>query len=141
MGRYIILFMLLAWAAYMDIRERIIPDHIPCCIAVVGLILPGRLCIAGVLAGVPFLLAGLTIGGIGGGDIKLMSACGLVLGFKIALAGELIALCMLILFHGMGMCIRKLRKREMKTGKEQAYPLVPFLLLGMLCSITIGGII
>lgn len=141
MGKFIMLFILLSWAAYRDIKDRIIPDWIPCCIAVMSLILPGMPNITGVLACVPLFIAGLTIGGIGGGDIKLTGACGLVLGFCRTFVGLFAALCLLILFDGTGRCISKMRKRDRKTGKEQAYPLVPFLLLGMLFSMGIGGVI
>ena len=34
----------------------------------------------------------------------------------------------------------KIIKKKSKTGKEQAYPLVPFLWIGMLLGIGIGGI-
>ena len=87
----------------------------------------------------PLLIAGITVGGIGGGDIKLTGACGLVLGFERTLAGLLMALMFLLLFHWAGQCIRKCKKINCGVGKEQAYPLVPFLLLGMLMSVRIGG--
>jgi len=76
---------------------------------------------------------------IGGGDIKLTGACGLVLGFERTLSGLLMALMFLLLFHWAGQCIRKCKKINCGVGKEQAYPLVPFLLLGMLMSVRIGG--
>ena len=43
----------------------------------------------------------------------------------------LIALSLLLMFHAARQCIRKIRKRNCVTEKEQAYPLVPFLLVGM----------
>ena len=84
-----------------------------------------------------FLIVAMIFGGIGGGDIKLAGACGLVLGFERTLAGLIIALCLLLLYHGIGQCIRKIGKEKCEAGKEQAYPLVPFLLLGMLLGIRI----
>ena len=87
----------------------------------------------------PLLIAGITVGGIGGGDIKLTGACGLVLGFERTLAGLLMALMFLLLFHWAGQCIRKCKKINCGVGKEQAYPLVPFLLLGMLISIQLNS--
>ena len=89
---------------------------------------------------VPMLVLALAIpGAFGGGDIKLTGACGLVLGFERTLAGLLMALMFLLLFHWAGQCIRKCKKINCGVGKEQAYPLVPFLLLGMLMSVRIGG--
>ena len=40
----------------------------------------------------------------------------------------------LLMFHAARQWIRKIRKVNCETGKEQAYPLVPFLLLGMVIS-------
>lgn len=77
----------------------------------------------------------ITVGGIGGGDIKLTGACGLVLGFERTLAGLLMALSFLLLFHAVRQCVRKIRKANCVAEKEQAYPLVPFLLLGMVISV------
>ena len=74
-------------------------------------------------------------GGIGGGDIKLTGACGLVFGFERTLAGLLMALSLLLLFHVVRQCIRKIRKLNCVAEKEQAYPLVPFLLVGMVISV------
>jgi len=62
-----------------------------------------------------------------------------VLGFERTLAGLIMALCILVLYHGAGQCARKIRKVKLEAGKELAYPLVPFLLLGMFLSIRIGG--
>lgn len=141
MVRFIILLVFMAWAACRDIRDRIIPDWIPCGIAMINLIPPGKPCIAGMLACLPLLVAGITIGGIGSGDIKLTGACGLVLGFERASAGLFTALCLLVLYHEIGRCIKKIIGKQKVSEKEQAYPLVPFLFVGMLCSIGIGGII
>ena len=93
------------------------------------------------------ITAGITVGGSGGGDIKLTGACGLVLGFERTLSGLLMALMFLLLFHWAGQCIRKCKKINCGVGKEQAYPLVPFLLnvkkklvvVGMLA--TIAGVV
>lgn len=93
----------------------------------------------GLFAALPLLVAGITVGGIGGGDIKLTGACGLVLGFERTLAGLLMALGLLLVFHTARQCIRKISKRNCVAEKEQAYPLVPFLLVGMFLSIRIGG--
>lgn len=125
-------FMVLSLAAVSDIRTRSIPDWMPLMIAGISLIPPKPVYLTGLLAALPLLIAGVTAGGIGGGDIKLACACGLVLGFERTLAGLIIALCLLLLYHGIGQCIRKIGKEKCEAGKEQAYPLVPFLLLGML---------
>ena len=133
--RSALFFMLLLLAAVSDIRKRIIPDWIPLMIAGISLIPPGTVHLTGLLAALPLFVAGITAGGIGGGDIKLAGACGLVLGFERTIAGLIMALCLLMLFHTVKQCTRKMRKAKWETGKGQAYPLVPFLFLGMLFSI------
>lgn len=60
----------------MDIRTRAIPDWLVVLVALTSVLPPGTPNFLGVLAGLPLLLAGITIGGIGGGDVKLMGACG-----------------------------------------------------------------
>ena len=135
MIRLALFFVLLSLAAVSDIRKRIIPDWMPIFIAGVSLIPPEPVYLAGLFLVLPLFFAGITIGGVGGGDIKLTGACGLVLGFERTLAGLLMALSLLLLFHAARQCIRKIRKINCVAEKEQAYPLVPFLLVGMVISI------
>ena len=137
--RLISFFIVLVLAAVSDIRKREIPDVIPLLVTIVSLIPLESVQLSGLFVALPLLIAGITVGGIGGGDIKLTGACGLVLGFERTLSGLLMALMFLLLFHWAGQCIRKCKKINCGVGKEQAYPLVPFLLLGMLISIQIGG--
>lgn len=135
--RPVLFFLVLSLAAVSDLRTRNIPDWMPLMIAGISLISPQPVYLTGLLAALPLLITGVTAGGIGGGDIKLAGACGLVLGFERTLAGLIMALCLLLLYHGIGQYIRKIRKEKCEAGKEQAYPLVPFLLLGMLLGIRI----
>lgn len=139
MVRLTLFFVLLSLAAAADIRKRIIPDWMPLFIAGVSLIPPEPVYLTGLLVALPLLFAGITAGGIGGGDIKLTGACGLVLGFERTFAGLLMALSFLLLFHAASQCIRRIRKINCEAVREQAYPLVPFLLLGMFLSVWIGG--
>lgn len=139
MIRLTLFFLVLSLAAVSDIRKRMIPDWMPLLIAGVSLLPPEPVYLTGLLVALPLLIAGITVGGIGGGDIKLTGACGLVLGFERTLSGLLMALMFLLLFRWAGQCIRKCKKINCGVGKEQAYPLVPFLLLGMLMSVRIGG--
>lgn len=125
MIRLALFFLVLFLAAVFDIRKRIIPDWMPFLIAGVSLIPSEPVYLTGLFVALPLLIAGITVGGIGGGDIKLTGACGLVLGFERTLAGLLMALMFLLLFHWAGQCIRKCKKINCGVGKEQAYPLVP----------------
>ena len=132
MIRLLYFFMALFSAAVIDLPKEDCPklDGMPggtdqYCAA-------GRPCLMGILAALPLFLAGITIGGIGGGDVKLVGACGLVLGLYQTVIGLILALSLLILWHIV---------RTVTTGRKekQAYPLVPFLLLGMFISVLTGG--
>ena len=126
MIRLAFFFSALFLAAVMDIRTRTIPDWLVVLVALTSMLPPGQ----------PNLL-----GGIGGGDVKLMGACGLILGASQALTGLFLALCLLVLWHAAGGMGRKKNRKKQKEEKEQeqAYPLVPFLFAGMLIGIWIGG--
>lgn len=67
-------------------------------------------------------------GGLGGGDVKLMAAVGLYLGFrdvlKVMLYGSILAS-----LTGGGMILLK------KIGRKDSIPLVPFLYIGILLTI------
>lgn len=103
-----------------------------CLVALISIVPPGRPCLMGILAALPLFFAGIIIGGIGGGDVKLVGACGLVLGLYQTVIGLILALSLLILWHIV---------RTVTTGRKEkkAYPLVPFLLLGMFISVLTGG--
>ena len=53
---------------------------------------------------------------------------------QVYLTGLFVALSLLLLFHVTRQCMRKIRKRNCVAEKEQAYPLVSFLLVGMVIS-------
>ena len=68
----------------------------------------------------------MTVGGIGGADIKIMGAAGMVLGLKQGMFAMIIGLAGMLAYH----LTRKIFFHG--TGKaEQAYPLIPFLTAGM----------
>ena len=58
-----------------------------------------------------------------------------MLGFERTLVGLLMALSLLLLFHAARQCVKKIRKRNCVAEQEQTYPLVPFLLVGMVISV------
>ena len=116
MIRLTLFFLVLSLAAVSDIRKRMIPDWMPLLIAGVSLLPPEPVYLTGRLEALPLLIAGITVGGIGGGDIKLTGACGLVLGFDRPLSGLLMALMFLLLFHWAGQCIRKCKQIKCGVG-------------------------
>lgn len=119
---------LLLAASILDIRKRIIPDSICLGIALTGLLAFETVKLAGILAAVLFLIAALLFGGVGGGDIKLMAAAGLVLDFSKSMAAAVIGLTALLVFHAGNVIIQKLCGRS----AQKSYPLAPFLSIGCL---------
>ena len=71
MIRLALFFLVLFLAAVSDIRKRIIPDWMPFLIAGASLIPSEPVYLTGLFVALPLLIAGITVGGIGGGDIKL----------------------------------------------------------------------
>jgi prepilin peptidase CpaA len=101
-----------AVAAASDLRTRKVPNAIPIALAIFGLaynVFGGwRLALSAVAAGILVLIVGtlpFSLGAIGGGDVKLLSACacvfGLVqllpLGIYTALLGGVVAVVILAL--------------------------------------------
>jgi leader peptidase (prepilin peptidase)/N-methyltransferase len=117
---------LLLAASVFDIRKRIIPDRISLAIALTSLLTFEPIKLAGLFAAALFLITALVFGDMDGGDIKLMAAAGLVLGFGKSMAATVIGLTALLVFHAGNHIFQKLRGRT--AGK--AYPLAPFLSLG-----------
>ena len=72
MIRLLFFFMALFSAAVIDLQKRIVPNWMVCLVALISIVPPGRPCLMGILAALPLFLAGITIGGIGGGDVKLV---------------------------------------------------------------------
>ena len=143
MIRMLLFFIVLSLAAVRDLKDRIIPDGLVILLMAVSVIPPGTIHPEGLLAALPLFVTGVMAGGIGGGDIKLTGACGLVLGFARTTAGLLVGLLALIGFHAVRSVIAgiadrsKSRMKYGTTGKGQAYPFVPFLLFGMcVCFLT-----
>lgn len=119
---------LLCSASLTDFRKRIVPDWICLGIASIAIIgfTPEKL--LGILIALPFLLAAVFFGGMGGGDIKLMAACGLVLGLSKGLLAAMAGLSLLLLYASIYRIVCKAQRREAK----KAFPLAPFLSAGCL---------
>ena len=130
-----IFFALLFLASVFDIRKRIIPDTVCLLIALTGLIGFEPVWLFGMLTALPLLLAALVWGGMGGGDIKLTAASGIVLGFQRGLAAMVIGLTALLLFYFFYSIVQKLRGRE----RQKAFPLAPFLSVGCIAAYFMNG--
>lgn len=120
--------MLLTYAAIIDLRTRTIPDHIPVLIILIGLIdMEPILAVSGLML-VPlpyFIMALLKENSIGGGDIKLMGACGFFLGLQTGYVASILGLLFAITVH---FAFRAFGSKN--TNKN--IPLAPYLGLGCL---------
>ena len=102
---------LMLGASYTDLRHRMVPDWLNLCIAAV------------------------CWGGIGGGDIKFMAACGMHLGVYGGLEAAVLGTVSLLVYH-MGhlfWCLWKV------VQPPKSYPMVPFLTMGCLAVVCAGG--
>jgi leader peptidase (prepilin peptidase)/N-methyltransferase len=124
---------LLMTASVWDFRKRIIPDSICILIVLTGLIDFSPVKLLGILAALPLLIAALCKpGSIGGGDIKLTAAAGVVLGFWGCMTGLILGLMASLVFYLIAQAIRRLRKLEPQKASQASLPMGPFLSLGFL---------
>jgi len=117
-----VFFTLLLAASVTDIKKRIIPDSVCIAIALTGLIGFQPVQFLGLLTALPFLLAAVLCGGMGGG-----------------IAATVIGLTAMLLFYAVYKAITKARGREC----SKAFPLAPFLSIGCVAAyiLQIGGFI
>ena len=122
--------LLLLSAAVWDMRSREIPNLIPALLLLCGLIgfRPAASAAGLLLVGGPFLLAAVLIKrdgfAIGGGDVKLMGACGFVLGVWPGLIQTVLSLSLAVLAGLVECC---LQKRPLSMVR---LPLAPFFCFG-----------
>lgn len=78
----VLLSFLLMAAGYTDIKRRVIPDIICLLMVLISLLKFNFINLLGIGISIPFLIAAVLVeNSIGGGDIKLTAAIGIVLGF------------------------------------------------------------
>ena len=131
--------LLLCAASVFDLRRRIIPDTLNLAIAASALLCFSPVRLWGLFIALPFLLAAVLWGGIGGGDIKLMAACGLVLGLPKGLLAATAGLSLLLCYAGIYRIICRVQGWE----DVKTFPLAPFLSAGCLFAyfMTMKGLI
>lgn len=133
-------FILIA-AAFIDIDHRFIPDRFSIAIALLGIIsafadpsvsLQSRL--AGAISAGGFMLAVslITKGGIGGGDIKLFFASGLLLGLKLNVLSFMLG------YFLAGICMIGPYMLK-KLPKNYEVPMVPFFAAAFMFSVFWGN--
>ncbi|HZJ98686.1 MAG TPA: A24 family peptidase [Tissierellaceae bacterium] len=122
---------LLLAASYTDIKRREIPDTVCLLLTLTGLLEFSYINLLGIFVALPFLIAAMfKEKSIGGGDIKLTAAVGIVLGFWKGIYGLIIGLTLLILFYIMLRIIAVIRKKQ--VARNLPMPLAPFLGLGFM---------
>jgi leader peptidase (prepilin peptidase)/N-methyltransferase len=116
---------ILIFAGYHDVKTKVIPDFVHIIIALVSIIniKPDQVALGLLVGMLPFLIIGIIFGGIGGGDIKLIGACGLVLGYRGIIVAGIIGLSIALL-------ITFIFQRDKKLG----IPLAPYLGVGCFIS-------
>jgi len=138
------LFIILFFASLKDMHDRIIPDWMPFLIMLISMMPVGLPHPAGILACLPLLIAGITVGGVGGGDIKIIAAIGTILGLKRTFIGLVAALITMLLFYLCMRLVSFIKRRLHTSGKKliskdkrnhEALPMVPFIFVGMIISL------
>ncbi|MGG4220618.1 A24 family peptidase [Paenibacillus jamilae] len=120
--------LLLLLASICDLRTRQIPNSLSLVIVIVGLLnFSPFTALSGLLiTGLPYLLAAIfTRGKIGGGDIKLMAACGFVLGPIYGTLQSILGLVLVLLF-----AVAISFRFGFQAAKQTTLPLAPFLAVG-----------
>ncbi|MEK4107004.1 prepilin peptidase [Paenibacillus sp. FSL R10-2791] len=123
-----LLFPLMLWASICDLKTKQIPNVIPFAIFFVGLLhFSPFFSIAGLLCtGLPYWIGAIgSDGKIGGGDIKLMAACGFVIGPLHGTLQSLFGLGFVLLF-----ALTIAFRHGFHIAKNTALPLAPFLSAG-----------
>ena len=141
-GLVAVLVSVLIVITFIDLKHQIIPDELVIIIFVCGIIsifLSGRGIwehIIGFFAVsiILLLIAFLSKGGMGGGDIKLMAAAGLFLGWKLILLSLMIASI-------IGSVVSIILLALKKVNRKSMVPFGPFLSIGILISVLYGDYI
>lgn len=137
------LFVLLLLAASVcDLRSREIPDWLQLAIAATALLCFSPQNLLGILGALPYLVMALLFNGMdgmGGGDIKLVAATGIVLGLPASLSMSIIGLVSFTIYATVHTVIRQHHGKVETIG----FPVGPFLACGAVVAyfMKMGGMI
>lgn len=127
--------LILIYASYSDLKEKIIPDKVHLMIMVVSLIKINLMAaiLGFIIVPLPFFITALLKGdGIGGGDVKLMAASGFLLGLKGGFIASIIGLTLAV---AVNFIYYEIKNKD----KNISFPLVPYLSIGCFLSYLITG--
>ena len=130
----------LAAASAVDCRKRVIPNSLCLLTAAAGLISFSPVQLLGPLASLPLLIAALIQPEcMGGGDIKLTSAAGFVLGFWQGFWGLALGLLLAVLYFCITRLYHKIFRRPHALTGRTPLPFGPFLSIGFAALYCFGG--
>jgi len=122
--KYIPVLILLGYTSYTDLKKRIVPDGAVILLLIYSLFLiediKQSLLFGLFIFAVQLILAVISDGGIGGGDIKLMSVMAFMMGYDIALMA--LPLAILMIFAMAYSIITK-------KGLNYSVPFVPYIFI------------
>lgn len=130
----------LAVASAVDCRKHIIPNSLCLLTAAAGLISFSPAQLFGPLVSLPLLIAALIQPEcMGGGDIKLTAAAGLVLGFWRGFWGLALGLLLAVLYFCVTRFYHKISRRPHAPTGRTPLPFGPFLSIGFAALYCFGG--
>lgn len=137
------LFLFLLFAVSVcDLKWRIIPDSLQFTIAALTFLCFSPENLLGILGALPYLVIALFFGGMdgmGGGDMKLAAATGMVLGLSASLTASMLGLGGFVLYSTVYTKLKRLYGQKRKIP----FPVGPFLAAGSAIAyfMKIGGLI
>jgi leader peptidase (prepilin peptidase)/N-methyltransferase len=138
----VLFICLMAGASWLDIQKREIPPFIWSLVACISFLDFRPIHFMGILAAVPLLIIAVWIAPnrLGGGDIKLVAATGLVLGLQATNFAVILGLSLQVLVFAVTSIVRNIKKQKVK---EISMPLAPCLSLGFISIyiLKLGGVI
>ena len=124
---------MLIYDSVKDIKYREIPDEISAAIALTMVLDLNIGDLWGLAAAAVFFVAALVVGGIGGGDVKLVIALSVVCGLGKTVFLLIAAEISMLVFYAVYAAVMKIKGRT----AEKALPFVPFISFGYIMSILI----
>ena len=121
---------MLIYDSVKDIKYREIPDEISAAIALTMVLDLNIGDFWGLAAAAVFFVAALVVGGIGGGDVKLVIALSVVCGLGKTVFLLIAAEISMLVFYAVYAAVMKIKGRT----AEKALPFVPFISFGYIMS-------
>ena len=121
---------MLIYDSVKDIKYREIPDEISAAIALTMVLDLNIGDLWGLAAAAVFFVAALVVGGIGGGDVKLVIALSVVCGLGKTVFLLIAAEISMLVFYAVYAAVMKIKGRT----AEKALPFVPFISFGYIMS-------